>query len=111
MSSVPAKSSRWGSFLSSVESRLDTILAEDDPKASKRPTAKVNEQSTKTESVITVAGRPASPSRSATGNRAQDRLNEKLARAMANKNLAKKGDNTPMSSGLPSRSGSPANAG
>ena len=44
------------------------------------------------------------------GGRAQDRLNERLAKAVANRNVAKKADNSVASSEVPSRIASPANA-
>ena len=99
------KSSRWGSFLAGVESRLDTILADEDARA---PPAKTDggtqEQPAKKDGMAVLPSRPAS------ANRAQERLNEKLAKAMANRNLAKKGDTSVTPSGVPSRTASPANA-
>ncbi|KAG8533361.1 uncharacterized protein KY384_002144 [Bacidia gigantensis] len=103
-----AQKSRWGNFLSSVESRLDTILTEDDPKAQTKPDATITEQPGKKETMA-IPARPNSPAKPASSNRAQERLNEKLARAMANKNIAKKGDGSVLSSGVPSRTASPAN--
>ncbi|KAK0628524.1 TATA element modulatory factor 1 TATA binding-domain-containing protein [Bombardia bombarda] len=80
---APAKqSSRWGSFLSQavagVEARLDTILAENDdgPGDSKRKPPR--------------RPRPL-PSRAASTNRVNDRLQERLARAMAAKKSAAAG--------------------
>ena len=49
------------------------------------------------------------PSRPVAAGRAQDRLNERLAKAVAARNVAKKPDNSVTSSELPSRTGSPAN--
>ena len=112
MSSTPSaaqKSSRWGSFLSSVESRLDTILADEDPKGQTKQNPKVGEQPSKKDGLSLPPPRGPSPAGAASANRSQDRLNEKLARAMAAKNLAKKGDSSVISSGVPSRTGSPAN--
>ncbi|KUI63146.1 Protein SGM1 [Cytospora mali] len=77
--------SRWGSLLSQavagVEARLDTILAEEDaPKPSPSPTP--SQQS-----------KPPGPSRSdSTRSRQNDRLQERLARAVAAKQGASKGD-------------------
>ena len=107
---APKSSSRWGSFLAGVESRLDTILADEDTKA---PPAKVeggtHEQPVKKDGMaIPPAAKPAS-SRTASASRAQERLNEKLAKAMANRNLAKRGDVSVTSSNVPSRTASPAN--
>ncbi|KAI0526093.1 hypothetical protein F5B22DRAFT_268400 [Xylaria bambusicola] len=80
--SAPQKSSRWGSFLSQavagVEARLDNILAEDgSPKES-------------TTSAVTPSAAPVPPTpptRSATPSKsANDRLQERLARAVAARN-------------------------
>ena len=103
-------SSRWGSFLAGVESRLDTILADEDRNV---PPAKaeggIQEQPGKKDGMaIPPAAKPAT-SRTASANRAQERLNEKLAKAMANRNLAKKGDTSVIPSNVPSRTASPAN--
>ncbi|ROW18269.1 hypothetical protein VPNG_00389 [Cytospora leucostoma] len=84
--------SRWGSLLSQavagVEARLDTILAEEDaankeaPKPSPSPTPS---QQTK----------PPGPSRSdSTRSKQNDRLQERLARAVAAKQAASKGEGT-----------------
>ncbi|KAI0430967.1 TATA element modulatory factor 1 TATA binding-domain-containing protein [Xylaria sp. FL1042] len=82
--SAPQKSSRWGSFLSQavagVEARLDNILAEDGgQKESTAPTV--------APSASTVP--PTPPARSATPSKsANDRLQERLARAVAAKNAS-----------------------
>ncbi|KAI0196226.1 TATA element modulatory factor 1 TATA binding-domain-containing protein [Xylaria flabelliformis] len=82
--SASQKSSRWGSFLSQavagVEARLDTILAEDDgSKASSTPAVVPN----------TSQAPPTPPTRSATPSKsANDRLQERLARAVASRNAA-----------------------
>ena len=102
-------SSRWGSFLSSVESRLDTILADEDPKAQQKNDGRSSEHTGKQETMAIPPERAPSPARTASASKAQDRLNEKLARAMANKNLARKGDGSAFTSGVPSRTASPAN--
>ena len=103
-------SSRWGSFLAGVESRLDTILADEDTKA---PPAKTDgstqEQPGKKDGMAVPPAAKPTPSRTASANRAQERLNEKLAKAMANRSLAKKGDTSVTPSGVPSRAASPAN--
>ena len=102
-------SSRWGSFLAGVESRLDTILADEDTRA---PPAKTDggthEQPGKKDGMAAPPAAKPTPSRTASTNRAQERLNEKLAKALANRNL-KKGDTSVTPSGAPSRTGSPAN--
>lgn len=102
-------SSKWGSLLSGLESRLDTLLADEETakKASDARDGSKQDQSRKKEAA-TVPGNPGL-SRTASANRAQDRLNEKLAKAMANKNLAKKGDTSVATSGMPSRTAIPAN--
>lgn len=112
MASTPnttQKSSRWGSFLAGVESRLDTILADEDTaKVQKKNEAAVQEQPGKQDAIA--VPKPGIPQRTSSATRAQDRLNEKLAKAMANKNLGKKGDTSVTTSGVPSRTASPANA-
>ena len=106
------KSSRWGSLIAGLESRLDTILADEDTvKAQKRNEAVVQEQPGKLDGMaVSATSKPLVPSRTSSTNRAQDRLNERLAKAMANKNLGKKGDGSVTTSGAPSRTTSPANA-
>ncbi|KAI1133503.1 hypothetical protein F5Y10DRAFT_180 [Nemania abortiva] len=80
--SASQKSSRWGSFLSQavagVEARLDNILAEDDgTKGSTTPAAAPNPS----------PAPPTPPVRSATPSKsANDRLQERLARAVASRN-------------------------
>jgi len=109
-SATQKSSSRWGSFLAGVESRLDTIWADEE-------TAKVaarNRQDGGTQEQpgmkdVMAVPSPGPPTRTASANRAQDRLNEKLAKAMANRNLAKKPDASVTTSGIPSRTNSPAN--
>ena len=106
------KSSRWGSLIAGLESRLDTILADEETvKAQKKNEATVHEQPGKQDGMaISATSKPSVPSRTSSTNRAQDRLNERLAKAMANKNLGKKGDGSVTTSGVPSRTTSPANA-
>lgn len=107
---APKSSSRWGSFLAGVESRLDTILADEDTKVSPAKTdGGPQEQPGKRDGMAVLSAAKPTPSRTASANRAQERLNEKLAKAMANRNLARKGDTSVTPSGLPSRTASPAN--
>lgn len=84
---APTKGSRWGSFLSQavagVEARLDNILAEEDP-ASKQSTAPSASDTPTPTSAIASPPKPLStPTKSA-----NDRLQERLARAVAAKNAA-----------------------
>lgn len=107
-------SSRWGSFLANVESRLDTILADEDTAgkaaAARGDGTKAQEQPGKRDAMAVPTPASGSSSRTASTNRAQDRLNERLARAMANKNVGKKvGEVSQTPSEAPSRSASPAN--
>ncbi|TGJ85990.1 hypothetical protein E0Z10_g2733 [Xylaria hypoxylon] len=82
--SAPQKSSRWGSFLSQavagVEARLDNILAEDGtPKDSTTPAVAAS----------TSPVPPTPPTRSTTPSKStNDRLQERLARAVASRNAA-----------------------
>ncbi|KAI1814626.1 hypothetical protein GGS20DRAFT_585331 [Poronia punctata] len=113
--SGPQKTSRWGSFLSQavagVEARLDNILAEEDNsgKDSKQSTT------TTTPSAATVPAPvpapastptpPAPPTRSVTPSKtANDRLQERLARAVASRNAAAAGRK---STDIPSATSSP----
>ncbi|KAM0309835.1 hypothetical protein ABEW05_004917 [Botrytis cinerea] len=104
----PAKqgSSRWG-FLSQavggLESRLDILLAEGQEGQANKPTpAAGNTSATKPEAAI---------SRSASNSsRTNDRLQERLARAVAAKNAQKAGAQS-TSSNVPSRTGSPITVG
>ncbi|KAI1387036.1 uncharacterized protein F4822DRAFT_332536 [Hypoxylon trugodes] len=91
--SAPQKSSRWGSFLSQavagVEARLDNILSEEETAkqaASQRPTRTPSTSST-TPSAANVPPRSTTPSRSA-----NDRLQERLARAVAARNASQRSD-------------------
>ena len=103
-------SSRWGSFLAGVESRLDTILADEDrkPLPPKAEGGTQEQPGKKDGMTIPTAARPPG-SRTASASRAQERLNEKLAKAIASRNLSKKGDISATPSGVPSRTASPAN--
>ncbi|PQE24552.1 m repeat protein [Rutstroemia sp. NJR-2017a WRK4] len=104
----PAKqsSSRWGSFLqqavAGVESRLDNILAEgqDAPPGSKPASASVTPAPAKLEPGVSRSG--------SNSSRTNDRLQERLARAVAAKQ-AQKGE-ARSSSNVPSRTGSPITA-
>ena len=103
-------SSRWGSFIAGVESRLDTILADEDRKTPQTKTeGGTQEQPGKKDGMTVPSTAKPTGSRTASANRAQERLNEKLAKAMANRNLSKKGDSSGIPSSVPSRTASPAN--
>ncbi|KAL8781910.1 MAG: hypothetical protein Q9194_000103 [Teloschistes cf. exilis] len=116
MASPPAngaKTSRWGAFLAGVESRLDTILADEDQPAG-RPRAEGPQQvqsgrqdSMPPPSLLKASGE--SISRPSSTSRTQDRLNEKMAKAMANRNLKRMEDKSPAISTLPSRTATPVN--
>ena len=95
-----------------MESRLDTILAEEDTagKPASKGDGKIQKQPGKKDAMAVPPPGSGSQSRTPSANRAQDRLNERLARAMAKKNMGKKpGDASPATSGVPSRAASPAN--
>ncbi|KAL8736258.1 MAG: hypothetical protein Q9166_000413 [cf. Caloplaca sp. 2 TL-2023] len=107
------KSSRWGAFLAGVESRLDTILADED-QPSNRPKADttIQGQNGRKDSTAPLPSNKASTesiSRPSSTSRAQDRLNERLAKAVANRNLKRMDDRSPATSSLPSRTASPVN--
>ncbi|OTA07099.1 transcriptional regulator [Trichoderma parareesei] len=83
-------SSRWGSFLqqavAGVESRLDTILAEsDDDRAAAQPAAAAAATTTPNSAAGAKVSSTAT-SRASSTNRANDRLQARLAKAMAGKN-------------------------
>ncbi|KAL6858614.1 TATA element modulatory factor 1 TATA binding domain-containing protein, partial [Trichoderma novae-zelandiae] len=87
-----AASSRWGSFLqqavAGVESRLDTILAEgDDDRGAAQP-ASAAAVATTTTAAATASAKASSAanSRASSTNRANDRLQARLAKALAGKN-------------------------
>ena len=106
-------SSRWGSFLANVESKLDTILADEDTAgkaaAARGDGVKTQEQPGKRDTML-AAPASGSSSRAASANRSQDRSNERLAKAIASKNVGKKaGEVSQTPSEVPSRSASPAN--
>ncbi|OTB16083.1 hypothetical protein K445DRAFT_75064 [Daldinia sp. EC12] len=104
--SAPQKSSRWGSFLSQavagVEARLDNILAEEDSTkqpSPQRPTKTPSNSSatiTTTTTAAAAAATTAPPPRSTTPSRSSnDRLQERLARAVAARNATQKADASP----------------
>ncbi|KAI1657093.1 TATA element modulatory factor 1 TATA binding-domain-containing protein, partial [Daldinia decipiens] len=92
--SAPQKSSRWGSFLSQavagVEARLDNILAEEDAAKQPSPQHLTRTPSTSSTTTTHVPTRSTTPSRSS-----NDRLQERLARAVAARNAAQKADASP----------------
>ncbi|KAL8763384.1 MAG: hypothetical protein Q9184_000772 [Pyrenodesmia sp. 2 TL-2023] len=107
------RASRWGAFLAGVESKLDTILAdEDQPSTKTRPDGIRQAQTGQKNAMAPPSGQKTiaeSISRPASTSRAQDRLNERLAKAMANRNLNRMNDKSPATSTLPSGTASPAN--
>ncbi|KAL8975083.1 MAG: hypothetical protein Q9197_000690 [Variospora fuerteventurae] len=107
------KASRWGAFLAGVESKLDTILADEDQPSSGSKSEVIRQaQAGQKDSTALPPSQKASGdslSRPSSTSRAQDRLNERLARAMANRNLNRMNDKSPATSTLPSRTASPAN--
>ncbi|KAI9775480.1 MAG: hypothetical protein M1839_001097 [Geoglossum umbratile] len=117
-----ASSSRWGSFLqqavAGVESKLDTILADGDDTASRNArSAATGSTEPKPEqpglksammAVPIAASSEKNLSRTPSATRAQDRLQERLARAMVKSNGAIRSDSPVSSLGLPSRAASPA---
>ncbi|KAK1241591.1 hypothetical protein MKX08_001565 [Trichoderma sp. CBMAI-0020] len=97
--SAPAKqASRWGSFLqqavAGVESRLDNILAESDDDRSATPPAAAAANTTTTASPKVTS----SDSRASSTSRANDRLQARLAKALANKNALSPANASPRSS-------------
>ncbi|CAJ2513366.1 Uu.00g014850.m01.CDS01 [Anthostomella pinea] len=92
--SAPQKSSRWGFFLSQavagVEARLDNILAEDDPARRNNNSATTRDATSPPpppQSQAPHPSRPSTPSKST-----NDRLQERLARAVAAKNAAQRAE-------------------
>ncbi|KAL9042157.1 MAG: hypothetical protein Q9180_000805, partial [Flavoplaca navasiana] len=117
MTSTPSttqKSSRWGAFLAGVESRLDTILAdEDQPSTRPKADATQQQQNARKDSPAPISSNKTtgeSISRPSSTSRAQDRLNERLAKAVANRNLKRMDDRSPATSSVPSRTASPVNS-
>ncbi|KAI1265264.1 hypothetical protein F5Y18DRAFT_65187 [Xylariaceae sp. FL1019] len=109
--SAPQKpsSSRWGSFLSQavagVEARLDNILAEDDPQRATRDTRDTTTPAPAAATTISAAATPP-PQSSAPSKSANDRLQERLARAVASRNNAAAASTRP-SAEIPSATSSP----
>ena len=111
-SKAQKSSSKWGSFLAGVESRLDTILADEDTAkaaAQRRKDGGSQEPPIKRDSTPAGLSEKEGSSRTPSANRAQDRLNEKLAKAMGNKNALKKESASVSTSGVPSRTASLVN--
>lgn len=84
----PKQTSRWGFLqqaVASVESRLDTILADEEELSKKAVPAQAPREN--------ITAKPASGeiSRSNSGTQANDRLQQRLARAMAKKNASNVG--------------------
>ncbi|KAL8781655.1 MAG: hypothetical protein Q9213_005920 [Squamulea squamosa] len=116
MTSTPSttqKSSRWGAFLAGVESRLDTILADEDQPStrSKGDTTQQAQNDRKDPMALPISNKASgeSISRPSSTSRAQDRLNERLAKAVANRNLKRMDERSPAPSSIPSRTASPVN--
>lgn len=110
----PAKKGGWGSLLSgavaNLESRLDTILAEDSEasarqRASEAALKEAGKTRPRTNSGNLAAGSRGA-SRDASTTRVNDRLAERLAKATA---VKKAGVGSDVGSGVPSRVASPAN--
>ncbi|KAF6806824.1 M protein repeat protein [Colletotrichum plurivorum] len=84
---APAKSSRWGSFLqqavAGVEARLDNILAEGENGLSQQAQTPLPATTTAKEQQQQQNATP----RSSTSSRTNDRLQERLAKAMASKTV------------------------
>lgn len=107
-----AKASRWGSFLTGLESRLDTILADEESASKLNSEVTASEQAKKKDALpgpVVQPGSADSPARTTSSNKAQDRLNEKLARARAARNANKSNEPSAATSNVPSRTASPAN--
>lgn len=93
-SQKPRQGSRWGGFLqqavASVESRLDTILAEEDGASPAAINAVDEQKDGLKRAPISPSRRPEAKSgdvsRSSSNAKAHDRLQERLARAMVNQN-------------------------
>ncbi|CZT04947.1 related to transcription factor TMF [Rhynchosporium agropyri] len=115
---APAKqTSRWGNFLSQavagVESRLDNILAEGVEEQAQIQAQQAGQKKAGTAALSVPPAKTDGgvPKTASAGNRANDRLQERLARAIAAKNSAQKPeppDSLALSSGVPSRAASPA---
>ncbi|KAK4211410.1 TATA element modulatory factor [Rhypophila decipiens] len=105
---APTKKSAWG-FLSQavagVEARLDTILADNDDASSQSKDTKQPVSEASTPAPASPSKQTPAPSRTASTNRTNDRLQERLARAIAAK-AAQKTDTPPPRTSL-STQGSP----
>ena len=103
--SRPKQSSRWGSLLSGavagIESRLDTILAEDNEASAKSRAADKAALEARTATLAPLAG-STDVSRSSSRSRVNDRLQERLAKAVHDKRA---GSQAP--SEVPTRTASP----
>ncbi|EFR00376.1 M protein repeat protein [Nannizzia gypsea CBS 118893] len=103
--------SKWkvGSFLqqavAGVESRLDTILADSDSEAAQN--AEKTEKPAEKQPGLRAGVLPPSLSRSSSSARVNDRLQERLARAMVKQPGAGGVTSPPSSTGVPSRTSSP----
>ncbi|RYP73763.1 hypothetical protein DL771_003476 [Monosporascus sp. 5C6A] len=96
--SAPQKS-RWGSFLSQavagVEARLDNILAEDDSTGNQSTTTGLRSASSSSPAPPAAASVSNLPARSTTPSKStNDRLQERLARAVAAKNASQRSNST-----------------
>ncbi|TQS39335.1 hypothetical protein Golomagni_00142 [Golovinomyces magnicellulatus] len=105
MTASSQQGSRWGSFfqqaVAEVESRLDDILTD-----GVEDTGTVQSTGNNTKTSLIVDSSQTAPSRNTlTNSKSGDRLQERLARAVALKSAVSKGDNAVFS--LPSRSSSP----
>ncbi|KAK2787962.1 hypothetical protein FQN52_006968 [Onygenales sp. PD_12] len=112
--SQPTKQSRWGvsSFfekaVAGVESRLDTILAEqDDEEVAKQAAEKQAEQPSLQPAMSFANPASPAPSRSSSTARTNDRLQERLARAMAKRENSMNLGSPSSSTGGLSRTASP----
>ncbi|EFE37352.1 hypothetical protein TRV_08001 [Trichophyton verrucosum HKI 0517] len=103
--------SKWkvGSFLqqavAGVESRLDTILADSDSEAAQN--GDKTEKPAEKQPGLRAGMAPPSLSRSSSSARVNDRLQERLARAMVKQSGAGGVTSPPSSTGVPSRTSSP----
>ncbi|KAM0486784.1 hypothetical protein ACHAPX_000047 [Trichoderma viride] len=101
MSAPGKQASRWGSFLqqavAGVESRLDNILAESDDDRSATPPAATTATTTATTTIASPKV-TSSDSRASSTSRANDRLQARLAKALANKNALSPANASPRSS-------------
>ena len=94
--SLSKGSSRWGSFLQHVESRLDTILADDEskPSANSVNPSRHKPEALNTDSLVV-------PHRSASKSRENDRLQERLAKAVITRTTASTAKATDITTAFP----------